>query len=131
MAKPKTYTTRYRQVGEGLWEATVLDPNGEEATSILAESAVKARTRVVKDFAKKYPSHAEQLVDSGYIADDDLRDWERLRTRWKKRADELRNEQEGEEKLFYLRMMSKYGLSPDQLAPIVGVSAPTIRQRLR
>jgi hypothetical protein len=131
MSEPKKYTAKYRQMGEGVWKAVIVGPDGEETTSVMESSAVKARSKVMREFAKDHPDEAEEVTDPGFISDDDLKDWESHRNRWKKRFDELREQQEGEEKLVFLKLMGKYGLSPEQLAPFVGVSAPTIRARTK
>lgn len=127
----KKYETRYRQVGDGIWKGSVIGPDGEEAATVMTRSAVKAQSQLLKKFGEQNQDGSGGLIDAGYVSGDDMEEWETIKKRWKRRYDELREMQESDEKIFFLRLMGKYGMSPEQLAPVVGLSAPTIRSRMK
>ncbi len=129
MSQSKKMSVRYRQVGDGLWKATAIGPEGEEAASVTAESAVRAHSRLIKEVAKQEGEEFE-LESPGYLSEGDREEWKELNQRWKKKQEMLDLEIRGEQRMYFMRMMAKYGFKAEALASELHLSPPTVRNRL-
>lgn len=130
MSEPLRLSIRYRQVGDGLWKATAVAPSGEETASVTAESAVRAHSRLLKEFAKQKGSEEFELESKGFLSELDREEWKELNQRWKKKQEMLDGEIRGEQRMYFMRMMAKYGFKSETLASELGLSTPTVRNRV-